>query len=653
MFLGLLPAAIARGAGGDIIPRPAEVKELPGQFTLTPQTVIGIDADSPDEKDTAQQLGDLLDKPLGVELAIKPGDSAAGSIMLTKKDADTSLGDEGYLLSVHPDAIVIRAATTTGLFYGVESLRQLLPSEIEKREKIGGVTWTVPCVEIKDSPRYPWRGLMLDVARHFFDKSEVEHVLDLMALHKFNRFHWHLTDDQGWRIEIKKYPKLTEIGAWRDGIAFGLDPKRTTHYRADGKYGGFYTQDDIRDVVAYAAKLHITVIPEIEMPGHSQAALAAYPEFSCSKKATTVGTKAGVMDAVYDPGVEGTFTFLDGVLGEVAGLFPGPYIHVGTDEVPKDPWKHTPDAQELMKQKGLKNEDELQSYFVTRMVKIVESKNKKLIGWDEILEGGLAPGVTVMSWRGTQGGIKAAQAGHEVIMTPTSNCYFDYKQTKLKGGNPTGGGYLPLERVYSFEPTPTALTGDQARQVLGSQGNLWTEYVPNMKQAEYQFFPRACAMAEVTWSARDRRDYADFQRRLDIHSKRLDALGVNYFKESAPVTIHGDPIGAWAPNQMSDKFSPLSWDAGKAVTRPGKYRVVMQYTGGTCRLDIAWVALQADGVEIARDTHDGRTGGSDSDNSYVLDVPAFKDGAKITLMAQVRSDGGTDSNGTVTIVAIP
>jgi hexosaminidase len=654
-LLSLFTVAIAHAAGGDIIPRPATAKELPGQFTLSDSTTLFISDNSAELKDTADVLENLIAGPLGVTHPGKIGTGGPNSILLTTKDADKSLGDEGYELVVHPDSIVIRAATSAGLFYGIQSLRQLLPPEIEKPEKVTGIPWTVPCVEIKDSPRYAWRGLMLDVSRHFFDKGEVEHVLDLMALHKMNRFHWHLTDDQGWRIEIKKYPKLTEVGAWRDGIAFNLDPKRSTHYRADGKYGGFYTQEDIREVVAYAAKLHITVIPEIEMPGHSQAALAAYPQFSCTKKAAGVGVKAGVMDAIYDAGDDAVFGFLDDVLTEVSALFPAEYIHIGGDEVPKGPWKKTADCQARMKAEGLKNEEELQSYFIKRVEKIVESKHRRLIGWDEILEGGLAPNATVMSWRGIDGGIAAAKSGHDVVMTPTSNCYFDYSQTKRKGERPTIGGYLPLERVYSFDPTPAHLTQEQARHVLGGQGNLWTEYVPNLQQAEYQLFPRACAMAEATWSPADQKDYSDFLRRWKLHRKRLDVMGVTYFHESPPTTGPAvTPIGTWVPAQMSEKFAAMTWDASKAITKPGRYRVTMQYTGGACRLDIAWVALEIDGKEIARDTHDGRTGGSDSKNEYELTVPAlaFKNGAKLTLVAQVRSDGGTDSNGTVTIVPV-
>jgi hexosaminidase len=651
LLLVLPVTSTAVASPGDVIPRPLDVKPMPGQFTLSDQTAVCTDDDSPEMKETAQVLVDLLAKPLGATPQLKVG-SAANSILLTRKDADAALGTEGYVLTVTDDSVVIRAGTTAGLFYGIQTLRQLLPPEIESKDKVTGIAWTIPCVEIKDSPRYAWRGLMLDVARHFYDKAEVERVLDLMALHKQNVFHWHLTDDQGWRIEIKKYPLLTEVGAWRDGIGFKLDPKRTTHYRADGKYGGFYTQDDIRQVVAYAAKLHITIVPEIEMPGHSQAALSAYPQFGCTKKEQKVGVTAGVMDAVYDAGDDAVFGFLDDVLTEVAGLFPGTYIHIGGDEVPKGPWKHNKECQDRIKAEGLKDENELQSYFIKRVEKIVASKNRRLIGWDEILEGGLAPGASVMSWRGTSGGIAAAREGHDVVMSPTSNAYLDFKQTKTKEQYPTIGGYLPLKSVYNYNPTPKGLTADQEKHILGAQGNLWTEYVPNMLQLEHQLFPRACAMAEVTWSAHDRIDYTDFLRRLETHKKRLTVLGVHFFDEP-PATPGSEPIGEWKPSQMSETAKPLQWDASKVVTKPGKYQVTMQYTEGGCRLDIAWVALMADDKEIARDTHEGRTGAADKDNVYTLNVADLKPGAKYTLVAQVRSDGGTDSNGTVTITPVP
>jgi hexosaminidase len=647
-----LAAPTLRADPGDVVPRPTTVTAKPGQFTLSPHTVICDDDAALDA--TAKVLVDLVAKPLGAtpELKTVAGDAPAGSILLTRKGADAALGDEGYQLAVTPTGVVIRARTDAGLFYGVQTLRQLLPPQIESREAVTGVAWDVPCVDITDSPRCRWRGLMLDVSRHFFDVSEVEQLLDVMALHKLNTFHWHLTDDQGWRIEIKKYPKLTEDGAWRDGIGFGLDPKRSTHYRAsDGKYGGFYTQDDIRAVVAYAARLHITIVPEIEMPGHAVAALSVYPQFGSSKQARALTTAAGVVNAVHHAGDDATFGFLDDVLTEVAGLFPGPFIHIGGDEVPKGPWRKSAACQARIKALGLKNEDELQSYFIKRVEGIVASKGKRLIGWDEILEGGLAPGAAVMSWHGVGGAVKAANEGHDVVLSPTSNAYFDYGQTKAKGQPKTIGGYLPLAKVYSFNPAPAGLSPAQVDHVLGAQGNVWTEYMPNLKQVELMAFPRACAMAEVTWTTHDRTDYADFLRRLDGLKRHLAVMGVTYFDVAEPVPA--EPIGTWVPSQMGGTPHPIEWDATKAITKPGKYRVTLQYTGGGCRLDAKWVALSADGTELARDTHDGTTGGSDHKNEYVLTIPSITAGAKYTLTAQVRSDGGDDSNGTVTVTPEP
>ncbi len=643
LMLAITPPLMANP--GDVIPRPTSVAERPGQFALSATTAVCVDDASLD--DTAAVLVDLVAKPLGSSPAVRTGDAPAGAIVLTHKGADPLMGDEGYTLSVTPAGVTIRATTTAGMFYGVQTFRQLLPPQIETRDKVTGVAWDVPCVEITDSPRCAWRGLMLDCARHFFDKGEVERLLDVMALHKLNTFHWHLTDDQGWRIEIKKYPKLTEDGAWRPGIGFRLDPKRSNHYDAAGRYGGFYTQDDVREVVAYAAKLHITVVPEIEMPGHAVAALSVYPQLSSTTRPLTIAAGAGVMEGIYNPTRDETFDFLGDVLTEVAGLFPGPFIHVGGDEVPKGPWKKSAECQAFMRAHGFKNEDELQSYFIKRAEKLVESKGKRLIGWDEILEGGLAPGAAVMSWRGVGGAVAAANAGHDVVLSPTSNAYLDYGQTRRKDQPPTIGGNLPLRKVYALDLVPKGLSPDQVKHVLGAQGNVWTEYMPNLQQVELMAFPRACAIAEVTWTAHDRADYADFLRRWDGLKPRLKVMGVNYF--DAPEPSVSMPIGNWVPSQMGTTFKPLEWDVSKAITKAGRYRVTLQYTDGACRLDVKWAALSSGGTEVARDTHDGTTGGSDRNNVYTLAVPSLATGARYTLTVLVRSDGGTDSHGTVTV----
>jgi hexosaminidase len=350
-----------------------------------------------------------------------------------------------------------------------------------------------------------------------------------MAMQKLNTFHWHLVDDQGWRIEIKKYPRLTEVGAWRKDIGFGLDPKVSTAYGPDGRYGGFYTQADIQEVVAYAQSRHITIVPEIEMPGHATAALAAYPQYGSTPGPFEPIMTAGIFNGIYDPSKEETFQFLAGVLKEVGQLFPGKYIHVGGDEVPKDTWKTNAACQALIKREGLKNEDELQSWFMRRIEKIVNSTGHSMIGWSEILQGGLATNAAVMDWIG--GAREAASAGHYVVMTPTAYCYFDFYQSTNKAAEPEAaswGGPLPLNKMYSFDPMPADMPPQLQSYILGTQGNLWTERIPNFKHAEYMLFPRACALAEVTWSAQNERDWDDFMRRLQVHVQRLSELNINY-----------------------------------------------------------------------------------------------------------------------------
>jgi len=518
-----------------IIPWPQQVTLQSGAFKLTPDTRVYADSAS---RGTATFLTGRLRPSTGYPFKTRTksisGAAIPGGILLTTRNASTNLGPEGYELIVTPDSVVIRAPAQAGLFYGVQTLLQLLPPEIFSTNLVTGTDWQMPCVQIKDWPRFQWRGLMLDVSRHFFNKTEVETVLDAMALHKLNRFHWHLTDDQGWRIEIKKYPKLTQVGAWRDGIGFKLDPKASTAYGPDGRYGGFYTQNDIREVVKYAAARHITIVPEIEMPGHSTAALAAYPQFSCTGGPFVMLDNGGIFNGIYDPAKEETFKFLDDVLTEVFQLFPGKYVHIGGDEVPKDTWKHSPDCQALMKREGLKNEDELQSWFTRRIEKFVSSRGRTMIGWSEIVQGGLAQNAAVMDWIG--GAREAASTGHDVVMTPTHYCYFDYYQSTNRAGEPRAadwGGPLTVDKVYALEPIPADLPPQLQSHILGAQGNLWTEMVPNLRHAEYMIFPRLTAMAEVDWSPPSSRDWDDFSRRLQVHDVRLDQLGINYRHSTA------------------------------------------------------------------------------------------------------------------------
>ena len=512
-----------------VIPQPQIMERTEGVFKVTPDLVIVTNAAS---RDTGKFLAERLRPATGysIKTVLRKGPSQTfhgGAIILATEEAKADLGAEGYELSVAPRVISVHAPTQAGLFYGTQTLLQLLPPEIFSTQVVKDFDWEIPCVEVTDVPRFAWRGLMVDVSRHFFTKQDVKTMLDMMAMHKLNTFHWHLVDDHGWRIEIRRYPKLTSIGAWRAGVGFGLPADSTTAYRKDGRCGGFYTQKDVREVVAYAQKLHITIVPEIEMPGHSLAALSAYPELGSGPGPFTIPLSGGVKHGVYSPAKPEAFEFLQNVLTEVFDLFPGKYIHIGGDEVPKGSWLNDSACQALMEREGLKSKEELQSWFTRRMEKFINARGKTLIGWSEIRQGGLAQNAVVMDWIG--GGREAASEGHDVVMSPTTHCYFDGPQSRDRKAEPkASGGFVPLWKVYSFEPVPSGLAPEFAGHVLGAQGNLWTEMVPNMKHAEYMIFPRVFAIAEVTWSPKETRDYDEFLRRLKTDEHRLDQLGVNY-----------------------------------------------------------------------------------------------------------------------------
>lgn len=529
-FLGGQTARTAESLA--LLPQPLRMERKPGVFALKDGAAILIDKDSTDAASVGRLLAERIRRSTGFNLTVTPSDSKDAihnAIRLTAKNANAALGAEGYTLDVTADGVTIAAADGAGLFYGTQTLLQLLPPQVFNAAKVEGVAWTAPAVHIEDRPRFPWRGLLLDVARHFFNKEEVKNYLDLMAQHKLNMLQMHLTDDQGWRVEIKRYPKLTEIGAWRKEIGFGLNPKDGAAYGPDGRYGGFYTQDDIRELVAYAKARYITILPEIEMPGHAGAALSVYPEFSCfgGPYDREYPPHSPESMGIFCPGNEAAFTFLQNILTEVAASFPGKYIHIGGDEVKKDNWKKCPKCQARIEKEGLKDAKELQSYFIKRIERFVNDQGRALIGWDEILEGGLAPNATVMSWHGMDGGIASAKAGHDVVMTPYSHCYFDYYQAK--NGEPKAiGGFLPLETVYGFEPTPQAIPADKVKHILGAAGTLWSEFFPNYAHVQYMTYPRACALAEVTWTDPSLKKWDDFKNRLDVHLQRLKIQVVNY-----------------------------------------------------------------------------------------------------------------------------
>jgi hexosaminidase len=515
-----------------VIPRPVHVTRGSGAFLLTRATAIVTDRAA---RQIGYMLADWLQPATGYRLPVAAAaGTASRTITLRIDPALARLGDEGYRLTVTGTRITIRAPHPAGVFYGVETLRQLLPPNIFRAAPVDSLPWTVPLVDIEDQPRFAWRGAHLDVSRSFMPKEFVKKYVDLLALHKLNRFHWHLTDDQGWRIEIKKYPLLTGVGAWRRNSLVGVQHAYadTTQWVFDNiPHGGFYTQDDVKEIVAYAAARYITVVPEIEMPGHAQAAIAAYPWLGNTGQQLEVLNHWGVDQNILNPS-DSAIRFMQDVLTEVLALFPSHWIHTGGDEAPKAQWQASPVAQARIRELGLRDENHLQSWMTAQMSQWLAARGRALIGWDEILEGGtegLAPNAVVMSWRGIQGGIAAAQAGHDVVMTPTSNTYFDYYQSQDQQHEPLAiGGFLPLDTVYAYEPIPPALDSVQAKHVLGTQGQIWTEYQRNPKNVEYMVFPRLVALAEVAWTPRELKDFADFTARLTKHFARLSVMDVRY-----------------------------------------------------------------------------------------------------------------------------
>ena len=511
-----------------IVPRPESLTVGKGRFVINANTVIYTDAAS---ADIARRFAASLLPGTGLAIPVRVGTAPATGIVLQRSRSLTRLGDEGYELSVTSRRVSIRAKERAGVFYGLQTVRQLLPAEVFREAKVDSVAWVIPAVRIVDRPRFAWRGAHLDVGRHFMPKEFVKKYIDLIALQKMNTFHWHLTEDQGWRIEIKKYPRLTQVGAWRTQTIVGHQTSRTDSatWRFDGqRHGGFYTQDDVREVVAYARDRFVNVVPEIEMPGHALAAIAAYPELGVTGQPADVGTRWGVYANILNA-EPSTVSFMQDVLTEVMGLFPSRFIHIGGDEADKALWKTSSRIQERIKELGVKDEHELQSWFIRQMDEFLTAHNRRLVGWDEILEGGLASGATVMSWRGTQGGIDAARAGHDVIMAPTSHTYLDYYQSQNTDGEPLGiGGFLPIETVYAFEPVPAELEPQYRAHILGGQGQIWTEYMAGPKQVEYMAFPRLTALAEVLWTQPERKDYRDFLSRLPAYLERLSMLDVAY-----------------------------------------------------------------------------------------------------------------------------
>ena len=524
-----------------IIPQPVEIKTGEGYFTLNPSSSISLSSADPEMNRLGEHASTVLSRATGFKMPVRAGGimtNNMGNILFQlNKDNDPLIGEEGYRLKISQGLITISANKPAGLYYGFQSLLQLFPKEIDQKQTVANINWQVPVADIMDYPRFAWRGLMFDVSRHFFTKQEVKDFIDEMVRYKYNLLHWHLTDDEGWRIEIKSYPKLTEKGAWnvkRVGTFGNFAPPAADEPR---DYGGFYTQEDIREIVQYAKERYVNILPEIDVPGHSLATIASYPELSCTPGADKYVVRSGekimnwysggftaLVDNTLCPANEKVYTFLDKVFGELAALFPFEYVHMGGDECAKNFWEKNPQIQALMKKEKLKDMHEVQSYFVKRVSKIVNDKGKKMIGWDEILEGGLAPNAAVMSWRGMKGGIEAAKMGHEVVMTPTTYAYLDYMQSDPVIDPPVYAT-LRLKTSYAFDPVPE---GVNPKLIKGGQGNIWSEQLYNTRHLQYMTWPRGMAIAECLWSPASVKNWNSFTQKVESNFDRMDIRQVKY-----------------------------------------------------------------------------------------------------------------------------
>jgi hexosaminidase len=624
-----------------LVPQPVHLVATGGAVVLGPHTVIvvgpgkGIQA-------VADMLAHRLRTATGYAVPIKPTTprlaAAAGDILLTTAHADPSLGAEGYQLAATPTHIVIRAPQPAGLFYGTQTLRQLLPAQVESQKRVAGVAWRVPCVQIWDQPRFGVRGLMLDSSRHIQSVAFIKRTIARMAYYKLNRFHWHLTDSNGWRLEIKRYPLLTKVGAWR---------QENGH-----TYGGFFTQAEVRQIVAYAAARFITIVPEIDMPAHSEAALAAYPALGCTPGPFHVLDIGEGTANTLCPGKPETYTFVEGVLTEVMQLFPSTIIHIGGDECPKSEWVNSPPCQALMKREGLTSEDALQNYFTRQVAAFLAAHGRRLMGWNEILQGGPLPkSVIVQQWNDPASAASAARAGNDVVCSPTGYMYFDYSNETT-----------PLQRVYAFEPMPSGLTPAQAQHILGIEACLWTEGKTTDAIADPFLWPRVTALAEDAWSPAASRNWPDFEHRLQTgvfaHLAQMGLGAVPVDGHPTPTEVmqglldradldRGVRVGGWAPSQMSETWKTVDWDVTKSIQKPGRYTVQLNYDSGADALMVQSVTLLQNDVVVAQDTHPGRTGAVNTDRIYHFAVPTVVPGATYTLRVSLHSDGGTDSRGSL------
>jgi len=691
------------------VPLPASFQQAQGKFTLKADDQIQIN--SPAAAKEAEKLAEGLRLSTGFPLKVVSTEARVRVGM--DESLTASVGKEGYQLNITTGQVQLTAADSEGLFHGIQTLRQLFPPAAFSPTKVDGVEWSAACTRIKDQPRFGWRGFMLDESRHFFGPDYVKHLLDAMAARKLNVFHWHLTDDDGWRIEIKSWPKLTEIGAWR-----GTECKlpNTREGESHKRYGGFYTQEQIREIVDYAAERHINILPEIDLPGHCLAVTTAYPETLPTVGDDTVSVQ-GVKSNVISPAREENYRMVDDIMREVASLFPFQYIHIGGDEVNHEAWSKDPAVKELMTREKLTNLSAVQNHFTRRLETIIGSHQRRMIGWNEILGGGkLREDTTVMAWTGTGPGFEAAKKGHPVIMAAGPFCYFDMGY----GGpdEPKGhwwAGNIETSKTYSFDPISGGnLTPDQQSLIMGPHSALWTEFVTDANGADYKIFPRLCALAEVGWTPQDRRSWEDFSKRLGPDLERLSHQGIAFrvppptatwkdgqarliapfagadmryttdgskptaesTRYTAAIAIE-DPaklryvtlfqqrtspakngaeregFAKWTPQTVTSDWKSTDFDATSAVVGDGIHRANFQYNSGGKKLMIRKVELVRDGKVIATDSHEGETGSRSIQNSYRLPVEGHRSGAKYTLRAEIKADGGNDSQGAISLERSP
>ena len=681
-LLWLFFATCAFGTPFGLVPAPQVITSNAGSFTLCPAQVIpGGPAPAPTlilvsdgARETGEYLATLLFKSTGYRFQVGTNAGTAAvpqAVLLTTNNALGSLNSEGYELTVATNSVVIRGPTSAGLFYGVQTLLQLLPPEIYSPRPVTGVPWTIPCVYVQDWPRFSWRGYMLDSVRHFFTPDEVKQLIDSMAIHKLNMFHWHLDDDSGWRLEILSWPLLHQVGAWRSDMLFGLNPRSSQSW--DGtNYGGYYTQAQAREIVSYAAQRHITVVPEIEMPGHSSAALAAYPQFSCN---STNGACLSCANGPYSMNVTSyvggvfciarpeTTNFLHDVLTEVMNVFPGPYIHIGGDEVNFGNWnKHSLDIAKtnslgLTNSTGITGMQKYQSWFAQGIANWVKSQGRTMIGWSEIMNGGVLTNCAMMDWLNTKT-LATATNRENVVIENSAILYINKWETAINssGGGvvnsnepPGQSGLVLLTNVYALEPT-NSITSPYAaytNYVVGAEGPCWTEWIPSLLNMEFRMYPRLCAIAEVDWTMPALKNWSDFTNRLVTQKLRLAQAGINFNPYGTP-----PQLGTWAPGNVPSSYTTLNWDITSTVTNAGEITASFCWRTGVNGLDIAWAALLENGVEIDRDTHTGFTGTnapviSPPRGVYILRLPARRPGATYTLSASVQGHGGTASSGTI------